>query len=408
MANLDYPLQLYYHLPDPDSWSVLIAEGFSTDLLWDDEAIAEIYNWAAEHLKEHGVPPSVAVLEDEFDIEWTEPETTIGDLIERLRKDYMVHEGRKSLEKLGTQFNEDPMLVAHVGLPMMRGLKDLLTKKGEAFSTGDFDRTWKGYLEEKEAGPGPSLGDPVLDDFFFGQRGITVFLGAPKAGKSWYVVKAVISNVRQGRHAWLYPLELPAQETHQRLLHMTADVPWWKYINQSLGQAEEEAMREAAEELDGQGVYHISQPPEGQRTIDDLVGRAQDAGADVVFIDQLQYVEHDGKPLGEHNDTGCYWAVLGRARTLSRDTPIVFAHPFNQTIRGANEMPDAEQAKGSSAIKETSSLVLGLWASKEMRQNDKLQIGALAARNHALLKWEADVEMSKGCSMDITNVVEDE
>jgi len=43
-----------------------------------------------------------------------------------------------------------------------------------------------------------------------------------------------------------------------------------------------------------------------------------------------------------------------------------------------------------------------------MRKSQKLQIGTLAARNHAHLKWEIDVDMAKGCSMDITNVVEDE
>lgn len=407
MANLDYPLELYYHLVDPDSWLVLRDEAFNPVLIRDEE-VTEIYEWASEYLKEYKEPPTVAVLEDEWEIEWSEPQTAIGDLIERMRKDYMRFVGRESIKKIGAQYQEDPLLVASVGLPIMRELKDLMAKKGESFTTGDFERTWDGYLEEKEAGPGPSLGDPILDDFLFGQRGVTIYLGAPKSGKSWYMVKAVIENIKQGRHPYLYPLELPAQETHQRLLHMAADVPWWKYIRQSLGQQEEEAMKAAERELGALGTYTIAQPPEGERSIDELVGKAQDDGANVVFIDQLQYVEHEGKPLGEHNDTGCYWAVLGRARTLSRDIPIAFAHPFNQSIRGMDEMPDAEQAKGSSAIKETASLVLGLWASKEMRRSDRVQIGILAARNHPHLKWEADVEMAKGCSMDITNIVEDE
>jgi len=350
MAALDYPLELYFHLPDPEAWVELRSEGFNPSLIRDED-ITEIYEWAAEHLRDHGVPPTAAVLEDEFDIEWAEPQTAIGDLIERMRADYMRHEGRERIKKIGQQFQEDPMLVANVGLPIMRELKDMLGRKGETFRSGDFDRTWAGYEHEKEAGPGPSLGDPVLDDFFGGQRGITIYLGAPKAGKSWYIVKATISNIRQGKHAFLYPLELPAEETHRRLLHMAADVPWWKYIKHALGKAEQEALQLASEELDGMGAYSVAQPPEGERSIDDLVGKAADAGADCVFIDQLQYVEYDGKPLGDWGETGKFWAVLSRARTLSRDIPIAFAHPFNRSVRGMDEMPDAEQAKNSSATK---------------------------------------------------------
>jgi len=407
VANLDYDLELLSHLPDPDAWVVLRGEGFSEKLI-KDEAVLDIYQWQHEHLKKHGVPATANVLDDEFEIEFTEPQTSIGDLIDRLRVRYMEDQGREALKRIGMQYQEDKMLLPKLLIKQGRELSELLSRRGETFRSGDFDRLWDGYLLEKEAGPGPSLGDPVLDDFFGGQRGITVFLGAPKAGKSWMMVKALIENVRNGRYPFLYPLELPAEETTRRVLHMAADVPWWKYIRQALGKAEEDALREAEEELAGLGAYTIAQPPEGERSIDDLVGKAQDAGADCVLVDQLQYVEYDGKPLGDWGETGKFWAVLSRARTLSKETPIVFAHPFNRSVRGMDEMPDAEQAKNSSAVHETASLVLGIWASKEMRLSNKLQVGTLAARNHAHLKWEADIDMSKGCSIKITNVVEDE
>jgi hypothetical protein len=187
---------------------------------------------------------------------------------------------------------------------------------------------------------------------------------------------------------------------------MIANIPWWKYLRNCLSPDERQSMKELTEELEESGSFEIVKPPPGERSIDDLVHQAQRVGAGVVFIDQLLYVEVDGRSLGDWNETGRYFGVLDRARNYSDEIPICFAHQFNRTIMGADSMPVVEQAKASNAIAETATQVLGIWASKEMRESHQFEIGTLASRNNNLRNWSAEVDLTKECRFEITGVAE--
>lgn len=402
---VDPDIELLSHLPDPEAWIVLRGEKFRDELI-EDDAVRTIYQWADQHYREHKEVATASVLDDEFEIEFTEPETAIGDLIERMRKRYMKNRGRKALRDIGERFKEDPTSVPKLLLQQGKELSEILARRGEVYGTGDIDRTLKGYLDKATKGPGPSLGFKTLDDYFYGQRGISIYAGPPKTWKSWFMVKATLENILQGTYPWLYPLELPAEETHMRLACMAADLPWHKYIHNTLSRDEQKLIHEVSTKLDELGAYKIVQPPQGERSIDDLVGRAQDAGAGAIFVDQLQYVEVGGKSLGAWNETGKYWEVLDRARNVTDH--ICFAHQFNRSVMNADKMPSVQQLKGSSAIEETATLALGLWASKEMRKSKRLEVGTLISRNHDFRNWEVEVDLTRRCHFEITGVVEDD
>lgn len=398
-------IELLGHLPDPEAWLVLRAEKFREELI-EDDAVRAIYQWADQYYRDHHEIATEAVLDEEFDIDFTEPETAIGYVIENMRERYMKNKGRQALRVIGERFKEDPTSVPKLLLQQGKELSDLLARRGEMYGTGDIDRTLKGYLDKATKGPGPSLGFKALDDYFYGQRGITIYAGPPKTWKSWFMVKATIENILQGTYPWLYPLELPAEETHMRLVCMMADIPWHKYIHNTITRDEQKLMREVSKDLDELGAYKIVQPPQGERSVDALIGAAQDAGAGAIFVDQLQYVEVDGKSLGAWNETGKYWDALDRSRNLTDQ--ICFAHQFNRSVMNADKMPSVQQLKGSSAIEETATLALGLWASKEMRKSKRLEVGTLITRNHDFCNWEVEVDLTYRCHFEITGVVEDD
>lgn len=728
-------IELLSHLPDPEAWLVLRAEKFRDELI-EDDAVRAIYQWADQYYREHEQVATEAVLDEEFDIDFTEPETAIGYVIDTMRERFMKNGGRKALRVIGERFKEDPTSVPKLLLQQGKELTELLARRGEMYGTGDVDRTLKGYLDKATKGPGPSLGFKTLDDYFYGQRGITVYAGPPKtwkalaldtpiptpdgwntmgnlqvgdrvfdehgqqcnvtyvneicfdrpcycvvfsdgtsivadaehewqtktrkpensvgirttqeirntllrkdhganhsitvmtrpldcgarnlpihpyvlgawlgdgtaadgaititdkpilekineagyvtrkwdsskymygvlglrrllresnllknkhipleylrasttqrvallqglmdtdghcavrdgacvlftsnetlrddyldlirglgfkpmvtqhratlkgidcgpkwhiafkaysdtpvfllprkrdrqnsnpekitrsrtrqivsvdpvdsvpvrcisvdspshlflAGKgmipthnSWFMVKGVIENIFQGTYPWLYPLELPAEETNMRLICMISDIPWHKYIHNTITRDEQKMMKQVAKDLDEMGVYKIVQPPQGERSVDDLIGQAQDAGAGSIWVDQLQYVEVDGKSLGAWNETGKYWEVLDRSRNLTDH--ICFAHQFNRSVMNADKMPSVQQLKGSSAIEETATLALGLWASKEMRKSKRLEVGTLISRNHDFCNWEVEVDLTRRCNFEIVGVVEDD
>lgn len=407
--TVDLDEEIISHLPDPEAWAAFRSEGFKVELI-EDDYVREVYEWASAHLREYEKPATASVLAEEFELSFEDPLTAVGDLIERLRERYMKNSGRKSLRALGEIYKENPLAAPEFMAKEGHRLQSLISRRGERFGTGDHDRALQLYEEKAKLGAAGSLGHEELDKYFYGlQRGLTFMIAPPKSYKSWQMVKVAYENVSQGRYVWLHSLELPAEETYMRFLCLAADVPWWHYLQNQLTRHEQKLIADASDKIAELGTFEIAKYPQGERSIEHLVGRSRDSGADIVLIDQLQYVEgSNGKSLGENNETGSYWGVCDRARDLSDDGPIVFAHQFNRETRFADSMPDIKLAKGSSSIEETATLALGLWANKDMRRSNLVEIGTLISRNYDLPAWEMAVEMNRGCSFKIIGRIEDE
>jgi hypothetical protein len=182
---------------------------------------------------------------------------------------------------------------------------------------------------------------------------------------------------------------------------MSANVPYWKYLHRKLDNEDREKLRKASEIMDENGSYRIEKPKVGERSVTQMIERAINAGADAVFLDQLQYVESNGESLGALNNTGDYFNVVNELRNYSDVIPIFVVHQFNRSVMSSKEMPEMQQGKGSSAIEEVATLALGLWANKEMRANNVVQLGTLASRNYSYKAWDVEVQLSRGTSFTI-------
>jgi uncharacterized protein YbjQ (UPF0145 family) len=395
---LDLDEELLSHLADPESFAALWAEDLDPDHIVDDE-VRDIYVWQCEHQRKYKKPATAAVLADEFDLELREPETVIGDLIERLTERWLRNNVRGEMEKVSDAYKEDPLKAVEVMSDVSRELQRKVGKRGEAFGTGDFERAMHRYDESVLRGPGPSFGFEMVDSHFYGLRGVTFGLAPPKTYKSWiYSTNTAVENIMDGKHVWVYTLELPAEEADMRLRCLAADIPFWRYLRNSISPQDRARLQEASELLDGLGTYRCVKPEEGHRSIEEMVERAGDAGADFVIIDQLQYVETKaGMPLGGAKPQE-YWQPLNRARDLSDEMPMMIVHQFNRSVMNADKMPSMQQAKGAAAIEETGTLILGLWANKDMRRSNVVELGTLASRNYQYEAWEIGVELTRGCS----------
>jgi hypothetical protein len=401
---LDLDTDFLWHLAKPESFAELIAERVSPVLL-EDEYVARIFQWQLAHYREHTEPATAAVLEHEFeDVNLDEPETAIGDLITRLRERFSKNEGRRALTRLKEHYKEEPGRIAEEMQREARAMLEVVAKRGAEYTVADVERTIEKYEERKRRGRGPSFGYEEIDEHFWGQEGLTFTIGAPKTMKTWQVTKSMHSNVLAGKNVWHFPLELPADHQDMRLRCLAAGVPYWKYIRGAFDYHDKEAIREATDELLGLGSYTVSKPPHGQRDFDTMFNRAADRGADLIIVDQLQYVEierpHGSVSLGEC-DTGGYWKALNRANELAEQIPIQIVHQFNRTAQFAEQMPEMQQAKGSAAIEETATLALGLWANKDMRQSRIVEYGTLASRNYGTPSWQITYDLSRGCEFEL-------
>ena len=406
---LDLDEEVLAHLPRRESWDVFQAEGLSGDLIEDDEVRAA-FDWQLRHLRDHHQLASAAVLADEFDFDFREPDTAPGDLLDRLRERYVKNHVRRSLRTIVEDvYPSNPLEVPQALVRLGRDATHLLVPRGEMYGTGDFDRTLRHYEQKAAAGPGPSFGHPELDGFFNGLQGVTFWLAPPKSYKSWMMVQCAAVNVLNGKSVCLIPLELPAVETNMRLYCMLANVPWWKYVHNKLSDQDKEELREASAFADGCGVYNIWKPEHGQRDITEMVHRARDKGADLVIIDQLQYIEaSNGLPLGELNKTGEYFGVLDKARSLSDEGPLLIAHQFHRNPGGYESMPSVDHAKGSSSIEEVATLCLGMYQNKDMKKSHQLELGTIIARNAEWASWAVDINLTGGCDFTISHRIEDE
>jgi hypothetical protein len=408
--TLDLDWDFIMHLVVPESFQVLRDEHISHELLEDPVAVSA-YQFQLKHHRDHGKIATGSVLEHEFaqeGVHMVPPQSAIGDLVERLRERYANNKGREAILQVTQDTLGNPSALAQRMLEEGRRLHDLLTPRGTAFQADDYEKAIARYHKRVTQGRGPSLGFYELDDYFYGQHGLTFMIGAPKSYKSWFTINAVLKNIKDGKFPYLYSLELPAEETDMRLRCMAAKVPYWKYLQNCLDKDDILAVEESSEILQDWGRFVIEKPKAGNRGVDELISRARDAGADSIFVDQLQYVENiRGVAVGATNDTKDYFDVINRFRDYSDHGPIWVVHQFNRSIMNSDAMPEMQQIKASSAVEECATLALGLWANKEMRKSSLVQIGTLTSRNYGLKAWEAQVRMRTGCDISIIGTVDE-
>jgi len=407
---LDLDEEIFHHLGKPESIGHLQAEQVSSDII-EDKNIKAIFDWQMNYIRDYGTPATPAVIQDEFGIAPGDTQTVIGDLINRMRERYIRTYGRDVIRNIAELANVEPLAVSKEMLRAGRDLADLTLKRGEVFGSGDYHRAMAMYDKKALQGRGPSLGFREIDDHFNGMQGVTFLIAAPKTYKSWMTIKMVLNNiVSEDEHfPYLYSLELPANESDMRLRCMAADVPYWKYLKNCLMPEDRRAIEDASEFMDERGQFKIEKPDQGERGVQRMVERAINAGASCIFIDQLQYIENrKGLNLGAQNNTGDYFEVVNDLRNYSDEIPIFIVHQFNRSVMNSSEMPEMQQGKGSSAIEEVATLSLGLWASKDMRNSNMLQVGTLASRNYSYETWEVGVQLSHGCRFDMIGPVDND
>ncbi len=403
--QIDLDEELLSHLVLPESISVFQDEEFSTSLI-EDDFIKDVYKWQIAHIHEHHRPATASVLADEFDLDFSEPLTAPGDLVGRLRERYVRNNARKHMEAISKAYQEDPARVIDVLPRVAREIVDIAGPRVESYGSGDYERAIQKYNEAVVKPIGPGFGFREIDAHFHAQRGIGFLIGAPKTGKSWLGVQCVVDNVINNHKVEIASLELPAHETDMRIRCLAANVPYWKFVRMALSQEDKKKLKEASELLDETGAYKVVKPAPGHRSFEEMWNRAYDNGAELLIVDQLQYVETRGGVALGGGKPQDFWQPLNAARDMSDDMPLMVIHQFNRSVMNADKMPEMQQAKGASAIEEVATLALGIWANKDMRRSGILEVGTLASRNFTYESWEIELEMNRGCNFELVGRVE--
>jgi hypothetical protein len=175
---LDLDWEVIQHLALPESIGYFRAEQFTSDLLEDDLA-RQAFTWQMDHYREHGQPATASVLEDQFpDVVVEDPQTSVGDLIERVRTRYMRNKGREIAKNIAIAVNENPLEAPKMMMRGGRELTDLVVRRGEVFGTGRRRRTSRGTAPTSSRRTSSTAGSPTATRWSFPPTRLTCACGA--------------------------------------------------------------------------------------------------------------------------------------------------------------------------------------------------------------------------------------
>lgn len=407
MTNLDLDLELLFTIGA--SFEALYVDRISPEVVVDP-MVKEVYEWALTYFDKYNEAPPVPILEHEFlkyNLSFEAPSTQVDDLLTRLRDRYIRNQAQKTVVELGKAAVREPQGLAQRLMSEGRRLDRVLTSSKDVFDAGSLDQALLSYHKRVAKGRGPSIAFPEVDDHFDGLDALTFLVGSPKSLKSWLTVKSALANILLGHTVYISTLEMPKEVYIWRIYCMAANIPFWKYLKRALEPEDEIAIKKAAGKLKDSGDFYIEKAPNGERSAQLIFSRAKTLNADIIYIDQLQYVENSkGVAIGAINKTEDFFEVCNTLKDLAEEKPIWVAHQFNRSVMGNTDFPEMQQIKNSSAIEETATLALALHSNRAMRQDNIVQFGTLASRNYGLPIWEIKTEMKKGCSLTLIDRVD--
>lgn len=345
--------------------------------------------------------PTKEVLEHEFpSLELTETEESVTWLIDKVKDKYVTNELQDVIRGAASKVHDEP----HETLSELYSQTwDITSKVTPRISRSDLSENVEvrrqRYLE-RAAYKGEVRGAPIglkeMDDHTSGilPGELIAVAGYAKTGKSHFLCNTVKEMRLQGWTPYFATLELSVAEMEDRMDAHLSGIGYGKIQKGTLDRHEIETLRQKQDEFAELGSTFIEKPPRGERTVQHLVSRARDLGADALVIDQLSFVESRGRA---REKTYMIEEIMEDLKSEisedeSRMMPCVLAVQFN---RGAASTKGArggmENIANSSSIERTVDMAIGLTQSKEMRANKSMVAEIMGNRRGApgawLLEW---------------------
>lgn len=256
------------------------------------------------------------------------------------------------------------------------------------------------YTEQLESSDGVPLGLDEVDEhtrgIFAGE--LVAVAASTKVGKSFLLVKAALEARKAGFTPYFATLEMSVPEIEDRFDALHSGVGYGKLQRKELSFEEQKRLSASQDRLSEYGPIYIEQPDRTERTVQSIVSRARQLGADFLLIDQLSFMssrEFYQSKTDKHAEI-IHELKEEASNTVSGKLPILLAVQLNR----AGASPDAttrgtmQNIANSSAIEQTVDLAYGLYRNKELRDNHCMVLDILGSRRTEpkswLLEWKLD------------------
>lgn len=327
-------------------------------------------------------------------------EETSGWLIERLRNRYAVNRLQEVVRgTLTPASQEDPVgALATLWQSAYESAQTVAPRYTRSDVTDNVDARRDRYFRNanERATSGVPIGLTDLDEH---TRGIlpgelAAVAAYTKTGKSWLLAQAFVHALRSGLKPIFFSLEMGIPEIEDRIDAIYSGVSYQRFSQHTLTPQEIVTLQRAQDEMremDNQGF--IERPQRGERTVKHMVSRARQAGADVLLIDQLSFIDAERHYTGDsalrmkHGDL-----VFELKDEIARESvgkiPCLMAVQLNrQAASGAGGRGELYHFANSSMVEQTVDLALGLWRTQEMRANNAMGIDIIGSRRCDTRSW---------------------
>lgn len=403
--------QLVDFLAQPEAAKKLYAERFRPEYLTDAESIARaILDTQFDHIARYGVPATRQQLELEHGgVTFEEPSCDLDWLIDKFQKRYAKNQAEQILLDHSGKLAKDPINTVKKLVKELGQVRDVTRRQNIMYRGSDASTVMEDYwkmVDEMQGMMGCSTGFRELDEHFHGlkKNELWVTVGRPKRYKSWMTTKSMAAAQAQGFTVVHFPLEMGKDEQFHRYACHVAGVSWKKFKHNRLSVKERMAMIDRVDELAEIAPAYFFDPPRHERSVDNLVNIAKDVGADVVYIDQLKFVEPPKETDSRHY---AIELVMEELKDAARNFPIMLLCQFNREADGMKEMADLSKIGLSDSIGQTADVILGLYQNPDMRMNGMIQYGVLDARAYEWGLWDLSVELTQNSNFRVVDTYEE-
>jgi replicative DNA helicase len=398
--------ELLNHLAVPENAQRLHDLRFNPELLTDEEAFARsVLEFQISHIQKYGAPSSKEILESRFvDITFVQPSSEVEWLIDEFRERFARAEIETALVTLARKiYKESPdAIIDEISNELYRIREATRSKKTE-MSSAEYDDVLRDYWNSVDDADGITYGFRQVDEVLKGlKKGELVYvIGRPKRYKSWMLMKSMVEAQKVGKRAVFFTLEMEIPEMFQRYACMASGISWSAFKNRELMPMDMDLMAKNLEQINSNSEINIIKPPRGERSVHSLKMIAKEHGADIVYIDQLKFLESTVKVKADMRFREIEY-INEDLKDACSEFPIYIAAQFNREAAQLSEMADLSKIGLSDSIGQTADVILGLHQTEDMRKSRVLQLGVIEARSYRAAKWELIVELSQNSNFRVT------
>lgn len=265
----------------------------------------------------------------------------------------------------------------------------------------------------EQQGIGLPYGLTEVDDLTHGllPGELAVVSAYTKVGKSFFLAYVAAMLRRRGFTPIVFTLELSKEEMEERIDAYYSGVSYDRLIHSQLSFEEMRVLQRAQEELRDSGSLHIQRPPEGDRTVIEMIGRARQLGANYVLIDQLSWMDSERSYMGENATRLKYGDITKELREdISNDTlgkiPCMLAVQQNRSsMESQQRRAELWKIAESSNIERNVDIAFGLSQTREMRVNNAMRLDIMGSRRSDDASWLLQWHLQRESSISIIEAI---